>query len=56
MEYASEDDKFLPPFVKQEELDKDWIVVKSLMPILRDPQQLESNLNDTIMVAGSEPM
>ena len=52
--YAKDDDQFLPPFVKQEKLEKDWIVVKSLMPILRDLQQLGSNLDDTIMVAGSE--
>lgn len=54
MEYASEDDKFLPPFVSIDEMEKDWTVVKSLMPILRDLQQLQSNLDDTVMLAGSE--
>ncbi|WP_162342896.1 hypothetical protein [Cyclobacterium salsum] len=54
MEYAQEDGQFLPPFLDLEEMDKDWNVVKSLMPVLRDIQQLNSNLNDTVTLAGSE--
>ncbi|SHM79220.1 hypothetical protein SAMN04488057_103341 [Cyclobacterium lianum] len=54
MEYARDDSQFLPPYVNLEEMDKDWNVVKGLMPVLRDLQQLESNLNDTVMMAGSE--
>ena len=38
MDYAQEDSQFLPPFVDLNELSKDW----------------ESNLNDTVMMAGSE--
>lgn len=54
MDYAQEDSQFLPPFVDLNELSKDWEVVKRLSPLLRDLQQVESNLNDTVMMAGSE--
>ncbi len=54
MEYAQNDGQFLPPFLDLEEMDKDWNVVKSLMPVLRDMEQLNSNLNDTVTLAGSE--
>lgn len=54
MDYAQEDSQFLPPFVDLNELSKDWEVVKRLAPLLRDLQQVESNLNDTVMMAGSE--
>ncbi len=54
MEYAREDAQFLPPFIEIGELEKDWNAVKNLIPVLRDFQQLESNLNDSVMMAGSE--
>ncbi|MFO7825293.1 MAG: hypothetical protein R6V72_15250 [Cyclobacterium sp.] len=54
MEYAQDDGQFLPPFLDLKEMDKDWTTVKSLMPILRDMEQLTSNLNDTVTLAGSE--
>ncbi|WP_339903577.1 hypothetical protein [uncultured Cyclobacterium sp.] len=54
MDYAQSDSQFLPPYVDLQELEKDWLAVKELMPLLRDLQQLESNLNDTLMMAGSE--
>ncbi|WP_339924336.1 hypothetical protein [uncultured Cyclobacterium sp.] len=54
MDYAQSDNQFLPPYVDLQELEKDWLAVKELMPLLRDLQQLESNLNDTLMMAGSE--
>lgn len=54
MDYAQEDSQFLPPFIDLNELSKDWEVVKKLAPLLRDLQQVESNLNDTVMMAGSE--
>ncbi|SHN35115.1 hypothetical protein SAMN04488057_1253 [Cyclobacterium lianum] len=54
MEYAQADGQFLPPYVQLQEMEKDWMTVKNLMPVLRDLQQLESNLNDSVMMAGSE--
>jgi hypothetical protein len=54
MDYAKADAHFLPPYVDLRELDKDWMAVKNLLPVYRDLKQLESNLNDTLMVAGSE--
>ncbi|WP_339923165.1 hypothetical protein [uncultured Cyclobacterium sp.] len=54
MEYAHADGQFLPPYMHLDELNKDWEAVKGLMPLLRDLQQVESNLNDTVMMAGSE--
>ena len=54
IDYAKADGKFLPPYTDLREMDKDWTAVKSLLPVYRDLKQLESNLNDTLMVAGSE--
>ena len=54
MDYAREDAQFLPPYTDLDEVHKDWNAVKNLVPMLRDIQQVESNLNDTVMVAGSE--
>lgn len=54
LEYARNDAHFLPPYVDLAEMEKDWDTVKALMPILRDFRQLESNLGDTVMMAGSE--
>lgn len=54
MDYAREDEKFLPPYTDLDEVHKDWNAVKNLVPMLRDIKQIESNLNDTVMVAGSE--
>lgn len=54
IDYTKDDNQFLPPYVDFQELCKDWAVVKSLMPAYRDLKQLESNLNDTLTLAGSE--
>lgn len=54
IDYAKSDGKFLPPYVEMTELEKDWAVFKSLMPLYRELKQLESNMNDTLMMAGSE--
>ena len=54
MDYAREDEKFLPPYTDLDEVHKDWNAVKNLVPMLRDIKQIESNLSDTVMVAGSE--
>jgi len=54
IEYAKSNGKFLPPYVDIVELEKDWTAFKSLTPLSRDLKQLESNLSDTMMMAGSE--
>ncbi|AKP52339.1 hypothetical protein [Cyclobacterium amurskyense] len=54
MDYAQEDTQFLPPYLNMEEMDKDWKLAKEFMPLLRDIQQINSNLSDTLMMAGSE--
>lgn len=54
MEYAREDGQFLPPYVDLQELEKDWNAVENLVPWLNDLQQLTSNLDDSVMMAGSE--
>lgn len=52
--YAKTDGKFLPPYVEMTELEKDWVAYKNLLPLYQDLKQLESNLNDTLMLTGSE--
>lgn len=54
MDYAREDAQFLPPYTDLDEVHKDWNAVQALVPMLRDIKQIESNLSDTVMVAGSE--
>jgi hypothetical protein len=54
MDYAVSDPKFAPPFMDVPEMKKDFDVVMGLMPSLRVAQQLENQLNDTVMMAGSE--
>lgn len=54
LDYAEADGQFLPPYVDLQELVKDWKAVKTLTPLYRDIKQLESNLNDTLKMAGSE--
>jgi hypothetical protein len=54
IEYADDNPEFVPPFVNVQEMKLDWNAVQDLMPLLRTVSQLESNLNDTVMLAGSE--
>ncbi len=52
--YVKSNPQFLPGVVNAEEMNKDFNVMNQLKPILRMVEQLGSNLNDTIMEAGSE--
>ncbi|WP_231955520.1 hypothetical protein [Aquiflexum balticum] len=54
MDYAVNNVEFLPPFVSQEEMQKDWSAVMGLMPLLRMVDQIKDTLSDTAMMAGSE--
>lgn len=54
LDYASSDPQFVPPFVDVPEMGYDWNAVQHLIPLLRSVSQLQSNLNDTVMLAGSE--
>lgn len=54
MDYAVSDPQFLPPFVQVAEMKKDWDAVTGLLPLFRTVQQLDNNLGDTVMLAGSE--
>lgn len=54
MDYVKSNPQFLPPVLSAVEMGKDWKVINQLLPILRTVEQLSSNLNDTIMEAGSE--
>lgn len=52
--YAESNPEFAPPYMDLPELKKDMDVVRQLTPVLRTLEQLVSNLNDTLMLAGSE--
>lgn len=54
MDYATSDPQFLPPFMQAAEMKKDWDAVVDLLPTFRTVQQLDDNLSDTVMLAGSE--
>ncbi len=54
LDYIGSNPQFLPGVVSAEEMNKDWKVIGQLTPVLRAVEQLQSNLNDTIMEAGSE--
>jgi len=54
MDYATSDPQFTPPYMDVPELKKDFDAVQALLPILRTVDQLEDNINDTTMMAGSE--
>jgi hypothetical protein len=54
MDYAVSDPQFAPPYMDVPEMKKDFDAVTQLMPLLRTVDQLEDNLSDTAMMAGSE--
>lgn len=54
MDYTESSPQFTPPYVDQNEMKKDWVAVNNLLPLLRGISQLDSNLNDSVMLAGSE--
>jgi hypothetical protein len=54
MDYADSNAQFLPPFVSKEEMQKDWLAVSGLTPLLRMVEQIKDTLGDTAMMAGSE--
>lgn len=52
--YAQTHDQFAPPFLNAQEMKKDFDVVEALTPLKQLVDQLQNDLNDTIMLAGSE--
>jgi hypothetical protein len=54
MAYAESNAQFLPPFVNLSEMQRDWLAVSGLIPLLRMVDQLQDTLGDTSMMAGSE--
>jgi hypothetical protein len=56
LEYAVTNPEFLPPFTDLAEMQKDWKAISDLLPVFNVMSQLCSNLDDTLMEAGSEVM
>lgn len=54
MGYAVSDAKFVPPYLDIQEMKKDYDLTLALVPIHREIAQLENNISDTQMLAGSE--
>lgn len=54
MDYATADSKFAPPYMDVPEMKKDLDAVLQLKPLLNLATALQSNLDDTTMLAGSE--
>lgn len=56
VEYSISNPEFLPAFVKQEILEKQWKSTQELTPIFNSLNQLISNLSDSLLEMGSELM
>src|SRR5690554_3399696 len=54
MDYSATSPQFVPPYMEMQEIEYDWEAVQQLIPVLRAVSQLQSNLSDTVMLAGSE--
>ncbi|MDI1321667.1 MAG: hypothetical protein PSV36_02895 [Algoriphagus sp.] len=54
IEYLVSEPQFMPPNLPVVEMNKDWSAVKGLTPLERAANLLYLNLNDTILLAGSE--
>lgn len=52
--YTESTPDFAPPYMKVDEMKIDVKAVEDLNSILKPLQQIESNLDDTVMVCGSE--
>jgi hypothetical protein len=53
-DYCASNPEFVPTFLDAAELDKDFEAVAALKPVLGVINQLQSNLDDTLLLAGSE--
>lgn len=53
-EYAQSRQDFSPPYLNADELAIDLKAVEDLTAVYREAEQLCKNLNDTIMLSGSE--
>ncbi len=54
LEYATSNDAFVPAFISLEELQKDVDAVADLTQFLRKVEELQTLLDDTVLLAGSE--
>jgi hypothetical protein len=53
-DYAISNPEFVPPFLSVPDLVTDITAVDELTPILRGLEEITSNLDDTVMLSGSE--
>jgi hypothetical protein len=54
LDYAGRNPEFMPPYMQAEQLQIDYQAVKDLNTLYRPLQQLVSQLDDSIMLSGSE--
>lgn len=54
MDYVQSEPSFLPRFVPVEEMQKDWKSNKAIDSVYKSAMLLCNDLNDTMMLAGSE--
>ena len=54
MDYIKTNPYLLPATVSAVEMEKDWKVINQLTPLLRILEELYSQVDDTLMEAGSE--
>lgn len=54
MEYTQSNPEFIPSYMQVEEMEVDFKAMEDLRQIYREVEQLCKNLDDTIMLCGSE--
>jgi len=54
IEYATAQPEFVPPYMDIPELKNDFNAVTTLNQVYRPLNQIDSNLNDTLLLSGSE--
>lgn len=54
LEYTKTNPEFVPAFLSVADMQVDADAVNTLQPLLRQVQQIADNLDDTVMLSGSE--
>lgn len=54
LNYAETSPEFAPPYMKVDEMKIDIVAVNNLKSILNPITQIESTIDDTVMISGSE--
>lgn len=54
LEYTKTNPEFVPPFLSVTDMEADVNAIEQLRPLFKEIQQITDNLDDTLMLSGSE--